>query len=116
MNILILGPLVFPEEENAECDGQYFQYNTKDNATEACRKDESCDGVFGGLDTPSQLGGDVCEHPNTVFHLCKHLRVSPTFSNAGCFLKKRYGKMNVSLSVPLMLYSSERLNCSINSI
>ena len=79
---------MFPKEEYAECNGQYFKYTTKYEAIDECRTDDSCDGIIGG---PISSSGDTCNDEDTVFHLCKSLRVMNTPTTPGCFLKKRYG-------------------------
>ena len=77
-------------EEKAICKGKYFHYASKEEAIEACQKDDSCDGIEGV--SPSSTS-NVCDDENTVFHLCKRLDVDEGTSQSNCFLKKRYGRI-----------------------
>ena len=95
MNI-ILGPTVFPEEDKAICKGKYMQYTSKSAATEACQKDDTCDGITGVSKVSTS---NACHDLHTVFQLCKRLDVfvlqNVGNSQSNCNLKKRFGKIIV---------------------
>ena len=85
-------PIVFSNEDYAECDGQYYDYINKTDAINACRRDDSCNGIIGVI---SGQPINACDDIHTQFHLCKALRVSHSYSSSHCFLKKRYGNFSI---------------------
>ena len=92
---------MFDEDEQGLCEGKYSQFTSKKGATDACEKDDSCHGVEGTRNSSSTRPiKDACDDDQTVFHLCKRLKVGRGVGNLeNCFLKKRYGKYFTSLFI-----------------
>ena len=93
-----LGGITFKLESDTNsyinCRGLYSSFGTKEEAIEACRKDNLCEG-FHGIMAPPLDPFDTCDHDVTTFYLCKRMIYSSSEHQENeCHWRKQFGGKN----------------------